>query len=150
MKQVWKDIAARILEGDRDEEDLVTAAMGAILADDDLNEQAVREYVTKRIRDMIASAVKPTGLTSRVPAGQQGFGWLDMDAVLAVEALKRQVRRAYAAMARAARHSQVLGIIDASGLEPAEYPTFGDLCAAANVPSELVTALGGEDEAMAA
>lgn len=37
MKQVWKDIAARILEGDRDEEDLGAQGVSAVVvADEDV------------------------------------------------------------------------------------------------------------------
>ncbi len=139
--RLWKEFAERIAAGERDEAAMVAEAKKRILASRPLTINVVTQLAAKRIRDMIAGAVKPTGVTSRVPAGQESFGWLDLEPTFAVERLKRQVRLAYAAMSRAAVHAQVLGILDASQLEASDFETFGEMLRAANVPDELVTAL---------
>lgn len=144
---VWKRLMGRIRNGERDEDALVLEGVNAIEKDPDLSHTFIEQGVQKRVRDMIASDVKPTGATSRVPAGQGDFGWFALTPVFALERLRRQVKNTYGSLARARRHAELLGIVDSSGLTPSDYGTLGDLCRAANVPEDLMDAFAGEEAA---
>ncbi|MEO7118430.1 MAG: hypothetical protein ABIZ34_05595 [Candidatus Limnocylindrales bacterium] len=135
----WKSIAERVNEGER-EESLIPSIIAEVLADHDLTVETVRQMVTKRVRDLVSSHIKPAGATSRVPAGQE-VAWPELEAVFAVARLRRQVKLAAMAMSRARIHAEILGYIDASGIDIATFGTFGELCAACNVPGELVESL---------
>lgn len=145
--QIWKELGERVHAGNRDEAALVAYGVEEIEKDEDTRDAAIEQFVMKRVRDLIAAAVKPTGKTSRVPAGQGDFGWFALEPTFALDRLRRQIRNAYAALGRAQRHAQVLGIIDAASLVPTDYKTFGALCEAANVPSDLMAAFAAEDAA---
>lgn len=144
---VWKQLMGRIRSGERDEDQLVADGVIAIEKDKAIRLDFIEQGVRKRVRDMIAAEVKPTGATSRVPAGQGDFGWFALTPVFALERLRRQVKGAYGAMSRARRHAELLGIIDSSGLTASNYETLGDLCRAANVPEDLMEAFAGEEAA---
>lgn len=141
MKDIWKSIGQRILQGERDAAALITEVVATILASPDLTREWVTSTVTTRIRGMVADGVKPAGKTSRVPAGQGDFGWVDLPARFGYERLKTNVKRAYAKMARARIEAEILGVIDASGADVDAFENLGELMEAAHVPADLVAAL---------
>jgi len=138
---IWKAAAERILGGDRDEDGLVQSVLEAVEADPNLARALLMQLIRKRIRDMISNAVKGTGKTSRVPAGQRGFDWPGLDPAFAIAKLRSQIRKAAKDYQRAQVHAQILGIIDASEVDISACSTFGEVLALANVPAELVSAL---------
>lgn len=137
--KLWKLIAQRVNEGER-EATLIPYAMDEILRHQDLAEETVRQLVTKRVRDLVSAHIKPSGATSRVPAGQE-VAWPEMEAVFAIARLRQQVAKAARAMSRARVHAEILGYLDASGLDASTFASFGEMCAQANVPGELLTSL---------
>lgn len=141
MKKLWKAISERILAGERDEKALAGEVVAAILDSRALTKEWVSTTVATHIRGMVADRGKPAGKTSRTPAGQQGMPWAELDARIGYDALRRNVKRAYAKMARARIEAEIIGVVDASGLDIDTFDKLGDLCVAAGVPDELLTSL---------
>lgn len=139
LGKLFKEAGERIAAGETDLHRMAAEFTGRVLGDPVLTSSAVRQLVEKRLRDALSSHLKPAGLTARVPAGQ--IGWLVMEPTNAISRMRDYVRKVIKMKARADRHALVLGYIDGSGLQPADYATLGDLCLAAGVPEELVAAL---------
>ena len=139
LGHLFKEAAIRVRNGETDAGPLIFEYTKEIEADKAMRHEAVRQLVYKRITDLISAHLKPSGTLPRVPAGQ--MSWLGMDPTLALTKMRAYIRDAGTRKARADRDAAVVGYIDASGLEPSNYETLGDLCIAAGVPDEYVAYL---------
>lgn len=139
LGKLFREAAERIAAGDTDLKGMVAEYTGRVLANESMTRSAVHQLVEKRLKDAMASYLKPSGSTARVPAGQ--MSWLAMDPTLAVSRMRSYIKTVIGMKARADKHALILGYVDGSGLEPSEFATFGDLCLAAGVPEEMVVSL---------
>jgi hypothetical protein len=139
LGKLLREAAERIAGGEQDVRRLVDEFTAQVLDDASLTRQAVRQLIEKRIKDALSSYLKPPGVTPRVPAGQ--MSWTEMEPTAALSKMRAYIRDAITREARAERHAAIIGYIDASGLEPSDFSTLGDLCTAAGVPAEYVATL---------